>query len=317
MGSGSLHFDKDEGAASMKQKMILPMRSTVTYLTAVGSPTAVFNAEYRAGPIYDVEEVATEAWIVFPSPNKHISFQGDLYHGIFQHVYPDRRKDLRATLLVNYWSTKPLSPYCVPFPMQTLTDFDKFADSIAHPPVDGLMNNTVSELPIVQSSGHAEGSSRLKRFRVPCDTSIREDYVWLPEEPPPRAHTCKDGDQGGVCSGSGTMRGHTYHVQWPKQYWTERMFHHLRKSRFAGQPVGKGKIGKEEEAEAVVLSRGAHAEALLGEAYKAKGVAAAVTGRRAVAAKADLQTKMEGLVEVAIAFDEVEDGVDGAAGDGR
>ena len=41
--------------------------------------------------------------------NKHISFQGDLYHGILHHIYPPaaaQRGKLRATLLVNYWEDK-------------------------------------------------------------------------------------------------------------------------------------------------------------------------------------------------------------------
>ena len=98
------------------------MRSTVTYLTSIGSPTAVFNAGYAFGNIFDVEEVGKEAWFIMPKVNKHISFQGDLYHGIFHHVWPSPVKKLRVTLLVNYWDKMPMEPYCRPLDDSMMRD---------------------------------------------------------------------------------------------------------------------------------------------------------------------------------------------------
>ena len=41
---------------------------------------------------------------------------------------------LRATLLVNYWATQPLEPYCVPMPLQSASDFSKMPEGLSHPP---------------------------------------------------------------------------------------------------------------------------------------------------------------------------------------
>ena len=244
-GSGTMHFDKDEGAASMEQKMIMAMRSTVTYLTDAGSPTAVFHARYKAGPVYEVEEIATEGWIVMPRRNKHISFQGDLYHGIFHHVYPDGARRLRATLLVNYWAKQPLAPYCVPMPLQGAGDFASLRGAAADHPPQPRHGAPEAILEIDMSEGREGGkegaggeegeegaggegggdggygakkAQKLKRFPLPCDTGIRRDFVWLPPSRPPA--------------------GSTSHVVWPPGATrTERQFSHVRASRFAGDPL--------------------------------------------------------------------------------
>lgn len=211
-GSGTMHFDKDEGAASLQQKMIMAMRSTVTYLTDVGTPTAVFNARYRPGPVFENEEIATEGWIVSPKRNKHISFQGDLYHGIFRHIYPNpnRARALRATLLVNYWAFQPLEPYCVPMPLQSANDFPKMPTSVKHPEhPNGPYPSAIEEMDM--------SPELLQRSSLPCDTGIREDFVWMPRKPP--------------------AKGSTMHLKWPKSHLTERKFYHVRRSRFAGDPL--------------------------------------------------------------------------------
>ena len=209
-GSGTMHFDKDEGAASLQQKMIMAMRSTVTYLTDAGTPTAVFNARYRPGPVFENEEIATEGWIISPKRNKHISFQGDLYHGIFRHVYPNRERSLRATLLVNYWAIQPLEPYCVPMPLQSASDFAKMPPDVKHPEhPNGPYSSAIEEMDM--------SPNLLQRFSLPCDTGIREDFVWMPRQPP--------------------AKGSTMHLIWPKSHRTERKFYHVQRSRFAGDPL--------------------------------------------------------------------------------
>jgi hypothetical protein len=40
---GGFHYDKDESAASNKQRMIFPSMSTITYLTDGGAPTLILN----------------------------------------------------------------------------------------------------------------------------------------------------------------------------------------------------------------------------------------------------------------------------------
>ena len=46
----TFHYDKDEGICSLEHKYIYPIKSTITYLTNVGGPTAIFNdEEYNNG----------------------------------------------------------------------------------------------------------------------------------------------------------------------------------------------------------------------------------------------------------------------------
>ena len=176
-------------------------------------------ARYRAGPVYEVEEIATEGWIVMPRVNKHISFQGDLYHGIFHHVYPQlppprgHGPQLRATLLVNYWQKQPLEPYCVPMPLQNAEDFASFPPGTTHPPQP--RHGEPEAIEEVDMSN--DGGNSLRRFPLPCDTGIRSDRVWLPERRPPN--------------------GSTSHVVWPEGRQTERVFSHVRASRFGGDPL--------------------------------------------------------------------------------
>ena len=108
--------------------MIFPMRSSVTYLTDAGSPTAVMDSSFRtmsnvwdksflqageAGAAATMSKVMKEMWLSFPSANKHITFQGDFFHGIFDTGYPSEtadvkndKKEKRATLLINFWSVQ-------------------------------------------------------------------------------------------------------------------------------------------------------------------------------------------------------------------
>jgi hypothetical protein len=101
-------------------------------------------------------------------------------------------------------------------------------------------------------------------------------------------------------------------VQWPEQYWTERKFHHVHKSRFAGQPVGVGQITEDDATKAREMARRGNAEAVFGDAHRAKesaGKAAAERNKSVLrAAEAELESKVGELVELAIEFDEVRGG---------
>ena len=101
------HYDKDEGTASAYQKFIHPIKTTITYLTNVGGPTAVLNDEN-----YD------NGYLSFPKVNKHIVVDGHLFHGVIgplNKIKPTKDSN-RITLVVNYYEKKPIEPNCIKVP---------------------------------------------------------------------------------------------------------------------------------------------------------------------------------------------------------
>jgi hypothetical protein len=74
--------------------------STVTYLTHDGSPTIVLDctADTQYGKVKQRD--ISRAWVSFPSPLKHMSFDGRLLHGApaLQQLRPDA---VRVTFLAN------------------------------------------------------------------------------------------------------------------------------------------------------------------------------------------------------------------------
>ena len=105
------HYDKDEALCTSKKIYHYPLKSTITYLTDNGGPTAIFNNnEYNDG------------YLSFPKTNKHVVFKGDLFHGV---IGPLSKKipnngTQRVTLLINYWNKRPMEPNC------TLVKYDKY-----------------------------------------------------------------------------------------------------------------------------------------------------------------------------------------------
>ena len=107
----TFHYDKDEGLSSQKNEYIYPIHSTITYLTNVGGPTTIFNDEN-----YD------NGYLSFPKVNKHVVFDGHLFHGVIgplSKIKPTKDSK-RITFLINYWYQKPIEPNCIVFP------YDKF-----------------------------------------------------------------------------------------------------------------------------------------------------------------------------------------------
>tara|TARA_B100000214_G_scaffold63526_2_gene41744 strand:+ start:959 stop:1792 length:834 start_codon:yes stop_codon:yes gene_type:complete len=101
------HYDKDEGTASVYQKFIHPIKTTITYLTNVGGPTAILNDEN-----YD------NGYLSFPKVNKHIVVDGHLFHGVIgplNKIKPTKDSN-RITLVVNYYEKKPIEPNCIKVP---------------------------------------------------------------------------------------------------------------------------------------------------------------------------------------------------------
>jgi hypothetical protein len=113
--------------------MRFPLLSTVTYLSAVGGPTLVLNQTVRAGQ--KVNPVPSSAFLVFPRENKHVVFDGRLFHGVVGSLAREREREQtfeqaegahrnrqerererehRYTFLVNWWAARPSSLRALP-----------------------------------------------------------------------------------------------------------------------------------------------------------------------------------------------------------
>ena len=99
----TFHYDKDEAKCTEKKIYNFPLKSTITYLTNIGGPTTIFkDEEYNKG------------YLSFPKVNKHVKFDGHLFHGVIGPLGDkSNHKDKRITLLINYWNYKPDEPNCV------------------------------------------------------------------------------------------------------------------------------------------------------------------------------------------------------------
>ena len=103
----TFHYDKDEGTCSQKGIYIYPLKSTITYLTDIGGPTSIFN-----------DKSYNNGYLSFPKVNKHVVFDGHLFHGVIGPLGKINPNDdqKRITFLINYWHQKPIEPNCIYFP---------------------------------------------------------------------------------------------------------------------------------------------------------------------------------------------------------
>ena len=112
------HFDKDEGVASERGYMKMPVFSTVTYLTDDGAPTMVVNQTTNRGGNANFPDHPTQVNLIFPKRGRHLVFRGNLAHGVPGQLAPLTKGGaaFRLTLLVNWWNRKPIEPYCLHTP---------------------------------------------------------------------------------------------------------------------------------------------------------------------------------------------------------
>ena len=103
------HYDKDEAMASTQMILKHPLISTVTYLTDIGAPTLIFNQTSNGNE--ETPEIPDLAYISYPTFNRHITFSGDLQHGVLGSASKSRKvAQGRVTLLINWWEVMPLEP---------------------------------------------------------------------------------------------------------------------------------------------------------------------------------------------------------------
>mmetsp|Transcript_17624 Transcript_17624/g.26405 ORF Transcript_17624/g.26405 Transcript_17624/m.26405 type:complete len:453 (+) Transcript_17624:29-1387(+) len=134
-------FDKNaKDDSAEKTKYHYPMLSSVFYFGSsvadtiryphLTSPTVVFGQAPR--PTKSIEHILMpriprKALVCYPSPNRLLLFEGDLWHAVVSPPEEEKRKvraeelqaqvehgswetDTRYTLLINWWSKKPVGP---------------------------------------------------------------------------------------------------------------------------------------------------------------------------------------------------------------
>ena len=132
----NFHFDKDEHCMKDRREMVHPELSSVLYLTGSESPEQqlgtqspgvclrAYMSSYQlrlslgalapAGPtvildqLFDINhgpvpDSPTGCVLAWPAANRYCIFDGRLGHGVLDSPC----QDLRATLLINFWRSKP------------------------------------------------------------------------------------------------------------------------------------------------------------------------------------------------------------------
>ena len=115
------HYDKDEAMASLQSIMKHPLVSTVTYLSDIGSPTLIFNQTTDGNN--ETPDIPDLGFLSFPKFNRHITFSGDLQHGVLGSASKSGRiASGRVTLLINWWDVPPLEPNTIVLTDENLKD---------------------------------------------------------------------------------------------------------------------------------------------------------------------------------------------------
>lgn len=104
-----LHFEKDDALARNGGRFRQPERSLILYLTDCGGPT-IFTDQAYASPGEVVPAEPTRYALVAPRPNRLVSFDSRLFHGVLR---DEGAPALRQSFLVNWWIEPPVEPDCV------------------------------------------------------------------------------------------------------------------------------------------------------------------------------------------------------------
>eukprot|EP00756_Hemistasia_phaeocysticola_P026251 Hpha_TRINITY_DN16050_c2_g10::TRINITY_DN16050_c2_g10_i1::g.121526::m.121526 len=114
---GSPHYDKDEHSFQKNGMLNTPYRSTVTYMSAEGGPTAVLHQFITPGPIRGDTDAGTlypaepeHLSLVYPRLGRHAMFQGNMWHQVRGDLAPPGQNSSanRVTFLINWWKDDEL-----------------------------------------------------------------------------------------------------------------------------------------------------------------------------------------------------------------
>ncbi len=106
------HFDRSDITAKFESgHIVCPKKSSVFFLSSVPYGDLVIF-DKRASDLKDKSKHDTKLEFVASEKNKYVIFDGDLLHGVIGRMWKPRANDqLRITLAINYWKTKPSAAY--------------------------------------------------------------------------------------------------------------------------------------------------------------------------------------------------------------
>lgn len=111
----AFHFDCDETVRMEENRMVLPLRSTVTYLNLHRSPTIVTNVVQNSeDPNNFGPKEPTQVVYSVPGPGKFFTFHSKYLHGV-----TDGNAG-RVTLMYNVWDHLPQRLHRCPYTSNTL-----------------------------------------------------------------------------------------------------------------------------------------------------------------------------------------------------
>jgi hypothetical protein len=171
------HYDKDEAFASLHMTMRYPEVSTVTYLTKTGAPTLILNQTTPDGNT-EVPEIPVLGRLVYPVPNKHLAFRGNLQHGVAGSMSVTKgASNKRRTLLVNWWTEKPMPPNCVDLDDDTLDEIGLNDAAKTH-----ALRVKLGLLTPGSAEAASEDAAATAAYRSPPEAG-----AWTALDPPPRS----------------------------------------------------------------------------------------------------------------------------------
>jgi hypothetical protein len=152
------HWDKDETLRDVAGGLFVhPHISTVTYLTTEGAPTVLFEDGlcdvYTGAALYGKSMKTMH--VVYPSPSKHMSFDGRLLHAaVGEFAHPKGAVVPRTTFLVNVWLNH------APLGVDRITEEEAAGFSKAAAALDMFHDASLAEQPPMRSLIGDGGESR-------------------------------------------------------------------------------------------------------------------------------------------------------------
>lgn len=125
----AFHFDKDESQFRLAGRMRHPTLSSVLYLTDAGGPTIILGQSVSADGRELIPPEVVDGVLSNPRRNSFLVFPGALRHGVVADgsARDGRPGALRGSLLLNWWSERPMAPGCGEPPAEALTPWAETA----------------------------------------------------------------------------------------------------------------------------------------------------------------------------------------------
>jgi hypothetical protein len=180
---GGFHYDKDESAASNKQRMIFPSMSTITYLTDGGAPTVILNQTTNQFGNDEVPAVPSEGYLSFPVAGKHLHFNGHAQHGVAGPVCQENCEADRIVLLVNWWDHVPEPPNCQRMADSQIAQlgFTRFDKPLFKQVKSGIKETSEAVVPVESESLRASAATEVVSISLPpvdmLELTIPEKYA--------------------------------------------------------------------------------------------------------------------------------------------